>query len=645
MPIRVDNNAWFLLGLSLLIAFLCYLPGSSGTFILDDFGSLEPLGDLKRIDDLDKLKQYVLSGNAGPGGRPVSLLSFAANAQTWPADPYPFIVTNIGIHIFNGLLLFCFLQSLLNAAGIGRNSVRFLAVCAAAIWVLHPFHVSSVLYIVQRMTLLAATFSFLVFIFYLKARVALNSDRVIQGGCYLLIAGVAALLGFYSKENAVLLPVQLMIIELFLQASNSEPRKWPLKVVVLGCLVPAAIIVVGYPLKALVMHVWQYVQTGADETYGRPFGMFERLLTQQRILGDYLLDLIIPKMQSAGVFFDGYPISKNLVTPITTLVWALIHIALIVFGWLIRKRIPILFFSIWWFYGCHIIESTVIMLELKFDHRNYMASIGVALIIAYGLSRIKLGERQKAFAAMMVAGIYGFLLFMSAQLWGQPLKAAWVWMEKNPYSTRAVEHAVSEYLVRYGKDEVAENLLRKSIQLSGQPTTELKFIDAFCKTYDGKPVDWEGLANRIVTEQRDWALHNVLRRLLKNYIDKKCDLLELDGYRKLLHAYKRNPVYKNFASLYVTEELEVWASLVFGENELAKQLVLDFRKDFIAPLAFQMNRALYLATYGELEFAISELERSIQIADQLGNEFPLTVKNAKEILELMKAELSNPSDE
>jgi hypothetical protein len=642
MLIRFGNNVWFFLGLSFIAAVFCYFPGSSGTFILDDFGSLEQLGDLKRIDNIDKLKQYVFGGTAGPGGRPFSLLTFAANAQTWPADPYPFLVTNIGIHVLNGLLVFYFLQILLTTAGINRNNTRFLAVAAAAFWVLHPFHVSTVLYVVQRMTLLAATFSLLTFIFYLKARDALNSEKVIPGVIHLLVAGIVALFGFFSKESAVLLPVQLFIIELFVKASNPTPNKGLQKVVVFGCLVPATIVVVGYPAKALLMHIWQYSQTGVDLTYNRTFGMFERLLTQQRILGDYLADLIIPKMQSAGVFFDGYPVSKSLISPFTTLTWALIHVVLIVIGWLVRKRTPILFFGIWWFYGSHIIESTVVMLELKFDHRNYLASIGVVLIIAYGLSQIGQTTKKIVIAAS-VAGLYGVLLLMSAQLWGQPLKAALVWVEKNPYSTRAIEHAVSEHMRIYGGDQTAEDLLRKSIQLSGQPTTELKFIDAFCKTYNGEPVDWESLANRIVNEQRDWALYNVMQRLLDNYLEKRCDLLELEGYRKLLHAYKLNPAYNQSSSLYIMEDLEVRAALAFEEPELAKQLVMDFRRDFIVPLAFQMNRALYLASYGELEFAIAELDRSIQIAEQLKNEFPLTVQNAKEILQLMRGELDNPS--
>jgi hypothetical protein len=642
MLIRSGNSAWLLLGLSLLAAFFCYMPGSSGTFLLDDFGSLSPLGDLNVIDNLEKLKQYVLGGVTGPGGRPFSLLTFVANSRTWPADPYPFLLTNIGIHLLNGLLLFCFLRALLTAAGMNEASIRFLSIVATALWVLHPFHVSTVLYIVQRMTLLAATFSFLVFISYIKARTALNSDKVAIGLLYMLFAGIAAVLGFFSKETVVLLPVQILIIEIFLALSNPTPNKRMHKMIVWGCVVPAAIVVLSYPMKTALVHVWQYFQTGVEQTYNRDFSMLERLLTQQRIVGDYLSDLIIPKMQSAGVFFDGYPLSISLVEPISTLIWIAIHGALISSGWLLRKSCPVVCFGVLWFYGSHIIESTVIMLELKFEHRNYLASVGLMLVVAYGLSRIRVKATRTAIATAVVS-IYGLLLVMSTQLWGQPLQAALVWTNKSPFSTRAIEHAVTEYINIYGKDAYAEDLLRKGIILSKRPTSELKFIDAFCKTYDGGAVDWEGLAGRIASEPRDWALYNVMQRLLSNHLEGRCELLELEGYRMLLHAYKHNPAYNRSSSLYIMEDLEIRAALAFGEPILAKQLMLDFRADFLVPLAFQMNRTLYMAEYGELQFAINELDRAIQIADQLGNESLLTVKNAKEILQLMQLELENPS--
>ena len=39
-------------------------------------------------------------------GRPVSLMSFTLDGQNWPTDPYPFRITNLLLHLANGLLIF-----------------------------------------------------------------------------------------------------------------------------------------------------------------------------------------------------------------------------------------------------------------------------------------------------------------------------------------------------------------------------------------------------------------------------------------------------------------------------------------------------------------------------------------------------------
>ncbi|HUH57264.1 MAG TPA: hypothetical protein VL020_01980, partial [Pseudomonadales bacterium] len=221
----------------------CYWAGTTGGFILDDVGSLEQLGYHNKIDSLDKLQAYVFGGITGPGGRPVALLTFVANAQTWPADPYYFLVTNIAIHVINTVLLYWFLSLLFATALPALKNKNVIVVMACALWALHPFHASTVLYIVQRMTSLAATFSLLTFIAYLYARRDLQSGRYVKGVIKLGGGALAAALGFFSKETVVLLPLQLLLIEFLCSVNQGVKRDRLLKGVVWFCLVPAAVVV------------------------------------------------------------------------------------------------------------------------------------------------------------------------------------------------------------------------------------------------------------------------------------------------------------------------------------------------------------------------------------------------------------------
>lgn len=627
-----------------LAAVCCYWMGTTGGFVLDDFGSLVQLGYHNKIDSLEKLSAYVFGGVTGPGGRPVALLSFAANAQTWPTQPYFFIVTNIAIHVVNTLLLYWFLTLLLTVALPELNNKKTIILIACALWALHPFHVSTVLYIVQRMTLLATTFSLLTFIAYLYMRRNFLTEHYVAGAIMLGCAALAAALGFFSKETVVLLPLQILLIE-FLSSVNGGAKRNRILAFIFWCgVVPASVIVISYPLKLFIANTLHYLATGTEIEYTtRSFTMFERLLTEQRVLGDYLMDLLLPKMQSAGVFYDGYKISTNLFNPLSTLMWLLVHVGLLLGSFFFRKRAALIFFCVWWFYVGHLIESTTPMLEIKFDHRNYLPSIGVLLLLAYGIGSLRNDAFQKFIVGTVIV-VYASLLFMGASLWGKPLAAAMVAVEKNTDSPRALEHAAGLHLKTYGADERVEELLRRSIEVAPKVDAELKFISVFCKAHNGRPVNWSDLAERVQKSERDWSLYSTLQHILERYINKKCPELDLMGYISVTRAYQNNPAYSKTTSVFLMDDLAIKAALEFDRNDLAKEYA-ESANERVVPLAFQMNRALFFANYGDVLYAVSILERAIAIANQLKNETDFTMANAKEILVLMKADLEENKSE
>ena len=139
----------------LLLTFIVYWPGLSGPFLFDDFANLNALGAYGGVRDLETLRLYVLGGQSGPTGRPISLLSFLLDGQNWPTDPRPFKVTNLLLHLLNGIALFAITRQLLLLMGsLSPNRVTFVASLASGAWLLHPYLVSTVMYPVQRMEIL-----------------------------------------------------------------------------------------------------------------------------------------------------------------------------------------------------------------------------------------------------------------------------------------------------------------------------------------------------------------------------------------------------------------------------------------------------------------------------------------------------------
>ena len=115
-PIMIKKQTFYSLWLFLLTATtLIYYPGLNGSFEFDDIANIIVNKTLS-VDEfsLQALKDIALSRSNNSGsGRPLSFLSFAVNINTTGLDPFYFKLTNLLIHLLNGLLAFIFIKLLL----------------------------------------------------------------------------------------------------------------------------------------------------------------------------------------------------------------------------------------------------------------------------------------------------------------------------------------------------------------------------------------------------------------------------------------------------------------------------------------------------------------------------------------------------
>src|SRR5262249_23733625 len=149
-----------------------------------------------------------------PTGRPLTLGTFLLDARDWPADPRPFKITNVLLHLLNGLLLCAVLLRLGRALRLSDFRARATALFGAGAWLLHPLFVTTTLYIVQREAMLPATFVLLGMLGWTAARNALANGHAARGVAGMaLSAGGCTLLAVLSKGNGALLPLLLLLTE------------------------------------------------------------------------------------------------------------------------------------------------------------------------------------------------------------------------------------------------------------------------------------------------------------------------------------------------------------------------------------------------------------------------------------------------
>lgn len=466
-----------------IVCFMLYSPALHGPFVFDDWANLPALNGFG--DGIHRgmtFWWYVLGNNSGPLGRPLSMLSFLINDSAWPSDPYSFKYTNLLLHMLNGVLVFACLRGLLRRCTFAAFNAELIALLTAGIWLLHPIHTATVLQVVQRMTLLSSLFILLGVLSYLSGCARLETGRI-RTAWLLLVPGIATcgLLGILCKETGALLPFYLLALHLTLAPLPAcKGRKiW----IALFLCLPA------FLLCAYFVVNWPGIRSGYAV---RDFTLQQRLLTEPRILVDYLRQILAPNYIARGLLFDGYPASTGWLSPLGTLLSVLLLALAVVVSIVKRKTWPWLAFVVFWFLAGHLLESTVIALELFFLHRNYLAMIAVPLAIAVLLiGRDDARRRLGVLVLVLYGGLLAWQTAAAAHVWSSELSLGATWAKQQPHSYRAHQLLASAWYTK-GRPDLAESALDSSLRLTHpDASTALQWIYVRCANAHANPNDWE----------------------------------------------------------------------------------------------------------------------------------------------------------
>lgn len=470
---NVELKAVTFIVMALTLGCLVFAPGLSGPFFFDDHTNLLSNRYVQvRSLTAESLYSAAFSLTAGPLQRPIAMISFALNHYFAGSfeSAFTFKLVNLVIHFLNGLLVYWLVRLLLDRANKRPSTVpkpllinpALFAGVFSLLWLIHPIQISSVLYVVQRMTELSALFSLLGLICYIKSRNAMlvndNVRAIVLMVCALFVFWPAAL---YSKETALLLPLFALTIEYSLFATEKPWKKWHrLSAIARHSLLAIAVIAALSLLAAAIAYSLPLYS-------GRSFTMIERVMTEARVLFFYLGLILVPRIDQYGLFHDDIAISTSLLTPWTTAPALLGLIALFGLGLYARRRRPLLGLGILWFFAGHLLESTIFPLELAHEHRNYLPSIGVFLAIFHVL-----GELQVRWAKPLLKPALIGLVVIGASV--TALRADQWSSENSMASYEAAHHPDSpasqvryaNILLDQGDYDTSQKLVRRAAELA-----------------------------------------------------------------------------------------------------------------------------------------------------------------------------------
>lgn len=583
-----------------VLAYLVYAPGLSGGFLFDDYPNLQDMGIYGGVTDWESFNRFVFQGWSGPTGRPISLASFLLDDNTWPSQAPLFKQTNLLIHVLCGLLL-CWATLLLmrNLKSVGERQAQWIAVLACAFWLLHPYMVSTTLYVVQRMAQLATLFCLGGIVLYLYARLQLEKKTKCAYILMTLAIGAGTLLATLSKENGALLPLLILVIEFCLPKDGKPVWQW-------------RVLFLWLPSIAIAVLLARYINLSDNPWPSRNFNQVERLLTEARIVCEYLIHIFLPRIEGNGLYQDGYVVSKGLFEPLST-VFAIVFLSvLMVSAFLLSNKAPLFTLAILFFFAAHLMESTVVGLELYFEHRNYLAALFLFLPLVY--YSVVLSERVQLLpvVAVVILGVLASMTWMRASLWSNSGNLELYWVQKAADSPRAINSMVTFYMSNGQYEQANQYLAAQAERLPHSSLLTTRLLLQKVYTGEASEHDFIQASARLKVQHFDAQTVAGLRTLVEKAVERNS--IEYAHYTlDLLGVMESSPVYNQFplfvrlvaylrAQLYLSLEMPTLAYEYYS-------LAMSRYQETDAALAMVAE----MASGGYPEEALALLEQAAQV--------------------------------
>jgi tetratricopeptide (TPR) repeat protein len=440
---------------TIFLVFLIYSSNLEGPFVFDDGRNIQD-------NPAVRLTQLSWSGlkNAATKNplpnRPLAYLSFALNYYFHSYRTVGFQLTNILIHMLTGLFLFLFIKITLGLPALQSRFgySKWLPFIAVLIWLVHPLHTQSVTYIVQRMNSMASMFYILSMLCYARARLTQGPTAKWLWVAACLMSGVLALA---TKETAATLPCFILIYEWFFFQDLS--REWlkrhlPFLVGVFILLIVMSLIYMGGHPLATILSAYEF----------RNFTLTQRVLTEFRVVILYLTLLIFPHPNRLNLDYD-FPLSHSMIDPVTTLLALFAIAGLLAWSVWLAQKDRLLSFCLLWFFGNLVIESSVIGLEIVFEHRTYLPSMMVILLAVILANRYLRSNFLKVVMICSITLVFAAWTYERNAVWSNAVSLWSDVVKKSPQKVRP-HNNLGNALKNQGKIEEAIVHFNKALQIN-----------------------------------------------------------------------------------------------------------------------------------------------------------------------------------
>ncbi|MGD1076291.1 MAG: tetratricopeptide repeat protein [Thermodesulfovibrionales bacterium] len=321
--------------------------------------------------------------------RYITYLSFAADYAVHGPDVRGYHIVNLGIHSLNGLLVYFLVMLTLKTPFLKESLLskqgKSLAILTSLLFVSHPIQTEAITYITQRLASLATLFYLLSLVCYVKTRL---SASTMAHRCLYTLSLVSAVLAMKTKEIAFTLPVIIAIWEFaFFQGTMRTRLRHLLALLLTSLIIPLEMISIHKPLHEILNEISS--ASRVQTTMSR----MDYLLTQFPVVLTYVRLIFLPVNQNLDYDF---PVYHSFLVP---RVYGSLVVLGAIFGlgvYLWRRSrngepsLRLISIGIVWFFVTLSVESGLVpIVDVIFEHRLYLSSVGAFLAIASGAVLVK----------------------------------------------------------------------------------------------------------------------------------------------------------------------------------------------------------------------------------------------------------------
>jgi protein O-mannosyl-transferase len=552
--------------LVLLATTLIYWPGLSGPFLLDD--TLNIVSAYVGSFDFNELYYAVTHNKSGTFGRPVSIFSLVISGIVHGPEPWGYKFHNLVIHLINGLLIFWLLLKLLPKLSPlqTREQILLIAGLVAAIWLLHPLLVSTVLYAVQRMAQLTSLFILVALLVYTYAREGAGETGLRFYWLAYVVLPICTVLSILAKENGVLIPLFIFAIEFIVyQFAYISVLARNRIMLFLGLFV-------FLPVLTGSLYLFTHLEKFANYTI-RDFDMAERLMTQLHVVASYMKMILLPTLSDMTLFHDYVAVTRSFdtVTGVLFLVLCL-AIFLVFYLW---KKAPVLSFAIAWFLISHLLESTFFSLELMFEHRNYLAAVGPLLALVYYMFNIPTLPKLRYLSAIFLL-LVAVLTTIRVQEWKSEEMILQIAVAEHPDSGRAQSELAN---LKYNRGDLEGALEHLSMAQQNSPREfgpVLHEIALRCTS----GTEIQNLLDEAIIRAENYPVTayslNSIDNLLVMLNESRCPEMDLDKLLSVIEAAESQPENRQ-------------STLPIGFLEKVKGQIYLLKGDYIKGIEFALS--------------------------------------------------------